>query len=92
VQEAAARAQKVKRSTWGAMAAQEQLLTPMDPYEPVSTFDASDRKKHASSALLTPVTNFGELKQEPANVAQVAQALFLRQVEQVRVYKTRQTT
>lgn len=79
----AARADKVKRSTWGAMEEQEQILLPIKPYYPLSTFDANDRKKYMCVEMLAPVTNYSTAKTSKHIARAQAHVIFLRQVEQV---------
>ena len=83
VQEATARVQKVRRATYGAMLAQEQVITPMPAYEPVSGFDANDRKRLAAGAMTTRVTNNATLRADAHQERRLAQLEFLRRVEQV---------
>jgi hypothetical protein len=79
----AVRADKVKHSTWGGMAEQEQILLPIKPYRPLSAFDANDCKNYMCVDMLTPVTSYSTAKTSKQIERAQAQVTFLRQVEQV---------
>ena len=83
MQEASEHVQKVRHATYGAMSAQEQVITPMPAYEPVSSFDANDRKRLAAGAMTTRVTNYATLRADARQERRLAQLEFLRRVEQV---------
>ena len=85
MQVGAARADKVKRSTWGQMESQERIITPLQEYRPVSGLDASDQKTVGNPSVLMSVTNFALERPGPAASAAITQMAFLRQVEQVRI-------
>ena len=79
-------AAKIKRSICHQLVQQEQLLYPVASYEPISTFDAADKKRLASPPHQVCITSFAVTREESRSVKAANAATFLRQVEQVKVY------
>ena len=80
----ACRARKLLEVTWGAMTAQERVLAPMPQYWALSAFDAAASKTLASPNAVTAVPSLARAHRSPQRRLQLAQAAFLRRVEQVR--------
>lgn len=70
------------------MQGQEQIITPIQEYKPVSALEPNDRKRVENPDVLLSVTSFSSEAPRDDMAAAQAQLAFLRRVEQVRKLQT----
>ena len=73
----------VRRDVIECLEAKAQIITPLDTYTPISTFDVADYKKHAPPEIMVHVHSFALRRAEAQAPAIARKIVFLRSVEQL---------